>query len=54
MVMSAAGLSMDYHVFVVSRIRELALRGLPTREAAWSLELQGAGAAAPAHADQER
>ncbi len=27
------GLSMDYHVFVVSRIRELALRGLPTREA---------------------
>jgi putative drug exporter of the RND superfamily len=27
------GLSMDYHVFVVSRIRELALRGLPTRDA---------------------
>jgi RND superfamily putative drug exporter len=27
------GLSMDYHVFVVSRIREAALRGLPTREA---------------------
>jgi RND superfamily putative drug exporter len=27
------GLSMDYHVFVVSRIRELALRGMPTREA---------------------
>jgi RND superfamily putative drug exporter len=27
------GLSMDYHVFVVSRIREAALKGLPTREA---------------------
>ena len=27
------GLSMDYHVFVVSRIREAALRGLPVREA---------------------
>jgi RND superfamily putative drug exporter len=27
------GLSMDYHVFVVSRIREAARRGLPTREA---------------------
>jgi RND superfamily putative drug exporter len=27
------GLSMDYHVFVVSRIRELALRGRPTRDA---------------------
>jgi RND superfamily putative drug exporter len=27
------GLSMDYHVFVVSRIREAVLRGLPTREA---------------------
>ena len=27
------GLSMDYHVFVVSRIREAALRGLPPREA---------------------
>lgn len=27
------GLSMDYHVFVVSRIREAALRGMPTREA---------------------
>ncbi len=27
------GLSMDYHVFVVSRIREAALRGVPTREA---------------------
>src|SRR5258708_457741 len=27
------GLSMDYHVFVVSRIRELALGGMPTREA---------------------
>jgi RND superfamily putative drug exporter len=27
------GLSMDYHVFVVSRIRELALRGVPTRDA---------------------
>jgi RND superfamily putative drug exporter len=27
------GLSMDYHVFVVSRIREAAMRGVPTREA---------------------
>ncbi|GLY42912.1 membrane protein [Amycolatopsis sp. NBRC 101858] len=27
------GLSMDYHVFVVSRIREAAQRGMPTREA---------------------
>jgi RND superfamily putative drug exporter len=27
------GLSMDYHVFVVSRIRELAMRGMPTRDA---------------------
>jgi len=27
------GLSMDYQVFVISRIRESALRGLPTREA---------------------
>src|SRR4029079_12770872 len=27
------GLSMDYHVFVVSRIREAHDRGLPTREA---------------------
>ncbi|TDP97448.1 MMPL family transporter [Labedaea rhizosphaerae] len=27
------GLSMDYHVFVVSRIREAAMRGMPTREA---------------------
>ncbi|MFB4320177.1 MMPL family transporter [Actinomadura sp. 21ATH] len=27
------GLSMDYHVFVVSRIREAAATGLPTREA---------------------
>jgi RND superfamily putative drug exporter len=27
------GLSMDYHVFVVSRVREAARRGLPTREA---------------------
>lgn len=27
------GLSMDYHVFVVSRIREAALRGLSTRDA---------------------
>jgi RND superfamily putative drug exporter len=27
------GLSMDYHVFVVSRIREAALRGEPTRDA---------------------
>jgi RND superfamily putative drug exporter len=27
------GLSMDYHVFVVSRIREAVLRGVPNREA---------------------
>src|SRR5439155_8715370 len=27
------GLSMDYHIFVVSRIREAARRGVPTREA---------------------
>jgi putative drug exporter of the RND superfamily len=27
------GLSMDYHVFVVSRIREAARRGMPTRDA---------------------
>jgi RND superfamily putative drug exporter len=27
------GLSMDYHVFVVSRIREAVLRGVPTRKA---------------------
>jgi putative drug exporter of the RND superfamily len=27
------GLSMDYHVFILSRIRELRLRGAPTREA---------------------
>ncbi|MGZ0151761.1 MMPL family transporter [Kribbella sp. WER1] len=27
------GLSMDYHVFVVSRIREAVLRGVPTRQA---------------------
>ena len=27
------GFSMDYHVFVVSRIREAVLRGVPTREA---------------------
>jgi RND superfamily putative drug exporter len=27
------GLSMDYHVFILSRIRELRLRGVPTRDA---------------------
>ena len=27
------GLSMDYHVFIVSRVRELVLRGVPTEEA---------------------
>jgi RND superfamily putative drug exporter len=27
------GLSMDYHVFIVSRIRELAMGGMPTRDA---------------------
>ena len=27
------GLSMDYHVFVLSRVRELAQQGLPAREA---------------------
>ncbi|WP_246103145.1 MMPL family transporter [Streptomyces piniterrae] len=36
------GLSMDYQVFVVSRIREAALRGVPTREAV----LHGIGASA--------
>ncbi|MGW1375704.1 MMPL family transporter [Streptomyces sp. NPDC002446] len=36
------GLSMDYQVFVVSRIRETALGGVPTREAV----LQGIGASA--------
>ncbi|MBV9446222.1 MAG: MMPL family transporter [Streptosporangiaceae bacterium] len=30
------GLSMDYHVFILSRIRELRLRGLPAREAVTS------------------
>ena len=38
------GLSMDYHVFVVSRIRELAVRGLPTRDAV----RQGIASARPA------
>jgi len=37
------GLSMDYHVFVVSRIRELALRGLPTRDAVREGILSSAG-----------
>jgi RND superfamily putative drug exporter len=27
------GLSMDYHVFVVSRVREVAGRGMPTKQA---------------------
>jgi RND superfamily putative drug exporter len=36
------GLSMDYHVFILSRIRELRLRGMPTREAITS----GIGASA--------
>jgi RND superfamily putative drug exporter len=36
------GLSMDYHVFILSRIRELRLRGVPTREAITS----GIGASA--------
>ncbi|WP_310713704.1 MMPL family transporter [Streptomyces lydicus] len=36
------GLSMDYQVFVVSRIREEVLRGVPTRQAV----LQGLGASA--------
>lgn len=36
------GLSMDYQIFVVSRIREAALRGVPTREAV----LHGVGASA--------
>ena len=27
------GLSMDYHVFVLSRIRELRMRGVPTKQA---------------------
>jgi putative drug exporter of the RND superfamily len=36
------GLSMDYHVFILSRIRELRLRGAPTREAI----ISGIGASA--------
>ncbi|MFI9561197.1 MMPL family transporter [Nonomuraea endophytica] len=36
------GLSMDYQVFVISRIREAALRGIPTRQAV----LQGIGGSA--------
>lgn len=36
------GLSMDYQVFVISRIREAALRGVPTREAV----LHGIGSSA--------
>jgi RND superfamily putative drug exporter len=37
------GLSMDYHVFVVSRIREAAGRGLPTREAVEAGIVRSAG-----------
>jgi RND superfamily putative drug exporter len=37
------GLSMDYHVFVVSRIREAARRGLPTREAVATGVIDSAG-----------
>src|SRR6185503_3589812 len=37
------GLSMDYHVFVVSRIREAVLRGVPTREAVASGIVGSAG-----------
>ncbi|MFD0538016.1 MMPL family transporter [Actinomadura luteofluorescens] len=36
------GLSMDYQVFVISRIREAALRGVPTRQAV----LDGVGGSA--------
>jgi RND superfamily putative drug exporter len=38
------GLSMDYHVFVVSRIRELAMRGMPTRDAVRQGIIGSAGA----------
>ena len=38
------GLSMDYHVFVVSRIRELAVRGMPTRDAVRQGIIGSAGA----------
>ena len=38
------GLSMDYHVFVVSRIRELAMRGMPTRDAVREGVVGSAGA----------
>ena len=38
------GLSMDYHVFVVSRIRELALGGMPTPEAVRQGIIGSAGA----------
>jgi RND superfamily putative drug exporter len=37
------GLSMDYQVFVVSRIRELALRGMPTRKAVFEGITSSAG-----------
>ncbi|HET8641627.1 MAG TPA: MMPL family transporter [Pseudonocardiaceae bacterium] len=37
------GLSMDYHVFVVSRIREAARRGLPTRDAVEAGIVRSAG-----------
>jgi putative drug exporter of the RND superfamily len=37
------GLSMDYHVFVVSRIREAVLRGVPNREAVASGIVGSAG-----------
>ncbi|GAA3283623.1 MMPL family transporter [Dactylosporangium vinaceum] len=37
------GLSMDYHVFVVSRIRELVKRGVPTREAVYGGASSSAG-----------
>jgi RND superfamily putative drug exporter len=38
------GLSMDYHVFVVSRIKEAALAGMPTKEAIRAGVTRSAGA----------
>jgi putative drug exporter of the RND superfamily len=44
------GLSMDYHVFVISRIREAAMAGMPTREAIRAGVVRSAGAVTSAAA----
>jgi putative drug exporter of the RND superfamily len=44
------GLSMDYHVFVISRIRESAMAGMPTREAIQAGVVRSAGAVTSAAA----